>query len=121
MTKGERYSNVKLAKSKKPDPDAVIKSLDQAKRKIEEKFELNDDDQFWVVIDKDRNDLQTVSKKVKRKGYCLAESNPCFEIWLLLHYKSLTQFSGLEAGGDNSACSEAERELEKLDNNYDPE
>ena len=119
MTADDRYSNVKFAKLTTPDPDAVIRSLDHEKRKIEQKFELNEDDEFWVVIDKDRNDLQAVSKKVRRKGYCLAESNPCFEVWLLLHYKPLEQFSGLEASGDNSACSRSERELEKLDNNYD--
>ena len=119
MTKGERYSNVKLAKSTKPDPDNVIKSLEQAKRKIEKKFALNDDDEFWVVIDKDRNDLEAVVRKVKRKGYCLAESNPCFEVWLLLHYKTLNQFRRLEASGDNRPCAPAEHELEKLDNNYD--
>ncbi len=46
-------------------------------------------DRIWIVLDKDENDLQ---KLHNLKEWCeendvgLAFSNPCFELWLLIHF-----------------------------------
>lgn len=84
--------------------------------------ELDQNDELWAVIDHDGRPekvLNNVAREAKKENYCLADSNPCFELWLLLHHKRLNQFKRLEASGDNRACSPAESELEKLDRSYD--
>lgn len=46
-----------------------------------------DFDQVWCVIDVDGRDLLPAMAKARRNGIELAISNPCFEVWLLLHHK----------------------------------
>jgi len=79
-------------------------------------------DQYWLVIDHDETDtgeLRRVSAKASQNNCYVADSKPCFELWLLLHYKPLHRYHGLEASGDNSPCSPAERLLEKEDESYE--
>lgn len=60
-------------------------------------------DAYWTVIDHDCTDndeLRKVFAKAKKNGCCVADSNPCFELWLLLHHKSLGKYKRLEASGD---------------------
>ena len=58
-----------------------------------EKFGLNEDDQMWMVIDVDRWSTAHIHEIAKEsetlKNWHIAVSNPCFEIWLLLHYKEV--------------------------------
>jgi len=46
-------------------------------------------DEMWLVVDRDHwteQDLDEVAESVvKMPGYFLAVSNPCFELWLVLH------------------------------------
>ena len=58
--------------------------------KFEEQFDLNEKDERWLVIDVDRQRgqfLDEVSRVARESGYDLAVSNPCFELWLLLHFQ----------------------------------
>ena len=119
-----RSTNVKLLKRKRTrsSPSDVLKQLDKEKRERKKVREHNAVIEYWAVIDKDNRppeELNKIANHAKCKNYHLADSNPCFELWLLLHYKPLNQFSGLEASGDNSACSPVESQLEKLDKSYD--
>ena len=119
-----RSTNVTLLKRKRTrsSPSDVLKQLDREKRERKKVREHNAVIEYWAVIDKDNRppeELNKIANHAKCKNYHLADSNPCFELWLLLHYKPLNQFSGLEASGDNSACSQVERQLEKLDRSYD--
>ncbi len=44
-------------------------------------------DEYWVVIDQDSwADLPRIARECRRKGYNLAISNPCFELWILMHF-----------------------------------
>lgn len=43
-------------------------------------------DQVWCVIDVDEFKLDDVARIAAERGVRLAVSNPCFELWLLLHY-----------------------------------
>lgn len=48
-----------------------------------------DGDQIWCVFDCDSNsneDLREAEKIAAEYGYKLAFSNPCFELWYLLHF-----------------------------------
>ncbi len=61
-----------------------------------DEFELAEDDELWLMLDTDRwveaNHIANfieVCKRATQKGFQLAHSNPCFEIWLLLHVVDL--------------------------------
>ena len=58
--------------------------------KFEEQFNLGKDDERWLVINVDRQRsqfLDEVTQVARKSGYSLAVSNPCFELWLLLHFQ----------------------------------
>ena len=81
-------------------------------------------DGYWALIDHDRtdrNELQRVFWKAKKHQCNVADSNPCFEIWLLLHHNGLNRYTGLEASGDVARCRPSERTLERIDETYNPD
>ena len=57
------------------------------------KYDFRDGDEVWIVldIDKDKNNsrvpqIDIIKRKCKEhKGWSLALSNPCFEVWLYYH------------------------------------
>ena len=56
--------------------------------KFKTKYKLGRDDELWMVIDVDRwkaQNLSDVAGKCRDKGFWIAVSNPCFELWMLLH------------------------------------
>ncbi|MEQ8975815.1 MAG: RloB family protein [Coleofasciculus sp. C1-SOL-03] len=72
----------------KSAPQYVLNRLND----FNEKYDLNDDDMLWLVFDVDRwspNNLSLVCREAKQKNYHLAISNPCFEVWLCLHFADL--------------------------------
>lgn len=76
-------------------PEHVIRRLDRIRR--EHRF--YEGDLLWLVIDKDSWDdskLSRVAQLVSQKKYHLADSNPCFELWLLLHHRSLNCYTDSE-------------------------
>lgn len=65
-------------------------------------------DQFWVSIDVDRwekDEIARVIKEADEVGFRVAVSNPCFEVWLVLH---------LEAEPPTGACAEVTAQLKRL-------
>jgi RloB-like protein len=71
-------------------PDEVLKSLEE----FSAQFQLREGDQLWLVIDRDSQTwkartMSAVAKRCRQKGYFLAVSNPCFELWLLLHFEDV--------------------------------
>ncbi|AFZ51763.1 RloB family protein [Dactylococcopsis salina] len=69
-------------------PKAVMKRLQSKAREMD----LQSGDELWVVIDDDKRpkeQLQVIVNECKEKhNYFFAISNPCFELWLLLHQKN---------------------------------
>ncbi len=58
-----------------------------------EDFEIGEGDAFWVVCDCDHwvepnhiQNLTHVLQQCRQKGIQVALSNPCFDLWLLLHF-----------------------------------
>ncbi len=49
---------------------------------------IDRDKQSWTV-----EEIAEVAQVCYQKGYYLAVSNPCFELWLLLHLNSLEEYS----------------------------
>lgn len=71
-------------------PQYVLSRLDEFRKR----HQLNDAlDQLWLVIDTDHwsapshlRNLDQVIQQARQKGFHAAVSNPCFELWLLLHF-----------------------------------
>ncbi len=75
-------------------PSAVIKQLNG----FSNEFNLKEDDELWMVIDRDKQSwsakqIAEIARLCIQKRYGLALSNPCFEIWLLLHVKNINEYS----------------------------
>ena len=66
-------------------PEYVLGQLTQYK--LENPIEQ--DDELWLVIDKDKWTAKSIRAVAQRcaqdSSYHLALSNPCFELWLILH------------------------------------
>lgn len=77
-------------------PEHVLKQLDDYKHQ----YELDIDDELWLVVDRDRWTeamLSQVSTTCAQNGYMrMALSNPCIELWLLLHLVDVTLLSPAE-------------------------
>lgn len=93
----EKTINIQCPKIKQNSPKKLLKKMEQ---KIKE---LNDNDQAWIVCDKDEWTEEQLSKLfewTKTSPKCnLAVSNPKFEYWLLLHFedgKGITKQNCLE-------------------------
>lgn len=64
--------------------------------KFKAQYELENNDELWMIIDRDRwteSMLSKVAKLCFQKNFHLALSNPCFEVWLLLHLVDISNFS----------------------------
>ena len=103
-------------------PKHVIDRLD----KVRLEFGIHKGDELWLVIDKDNwNDsmLSEVARLANQKGYHLADSNPAFEIWLLLHHRSLDDYTEeeiaeLQANRRISRRTRLEKELISICGSY---
>lgn len=104
-------------------PKDVINRLNRFKRE----YNLDQDDELWLVIDRDNwteKMLSEVAQQVvTQKNYRLADSNPCFEIWLLLHHKSLAEYdedtlNDFKQNRRQGTRTKLERELVKICGSY---
>ena len=80
-------------------PNAVKYLLKKAKNE----FNFRSTDEFWLIIDRDdweeehHINLEKLVKDCKAEGnFFVAMSNPCFEMWLILHRTELSSFSNEE-------------------------
>lgn len=77
-------------------PGYVLEQL----KLFEKDYSLSDDDELWVVVDKDGWSESTLSRVAQECSqhtlmkFCL--SNPCFELWLLLHLIDVSLLSKKE-------------------------
>lgn len=74
-------------------PDKVYDQI----RAFKEEYIIEDDDELWIVVDKDRWKDEMLSEVAQ---YCAADdnlhfclSNPCFELWLLLHLEDIATYN----------------------------
>lgn len=92
---------------------AAIAARDRA---IAENAEI---DEFWCVFDVEcpvqHPGLSDVARRAEQEGIGLAVSNPCFELWLALHFKDHTGWLTTEA-----ACKLRRRLDKSKDKGLDP-
>jgi len=84
------YVAVLERQSSASSPNHVLNELD----KFKSHFELKSDDELWILIDKDNwgnRNLSITAAQCVQKKYHLAVSNPCFEVWLLLHLRDISR------------------------------
>jgi hypothetical protein len=94
----EHYRNSKIhveilhTEDKKSAPNHVIERLNG----FVKQYSLERNDELWLVVDVDRwteKLLSEIAKTCLDKNYLLAVSNPCFELWLLLHIATWNDYS----------------------------
>ena len=74
-------------------PIVVYDQIQQFKKE----YNIEEDDQLWVVVDRDKwtaKMLKSVAQYCYRDphlNFCV--SNPCFELWLVLHVEDITSLS----------------------------
>lgn len=68
-------------KSKGLDPRQLVHHAAAFVRRSRELF-----DEVWCVVDVDEFDVGVAVTEARRAGVHLVVSNPCFELWLLLHH-----------------------------------
>jgi hypothetical protein len=90
-------------------PKYVLKRLNE----FNEQYELDDEDELWLVFDVDRwesKNLSAICREAYQKGYKLAISNPCFETWLCLHFADLDHH--------DKTCKDFKMRLRKILGSY---
>ena len=74
-------------------PDKVFNRLCE----FESNYDTGRDDQLWIVVDRDKWTEKTLSEIAlycsKSKNHFFGLSNPCFELWLLLHCEDISRYS----------------------------
>ena len=96
-------------------PDHVLERLDG----FIDEYQMQEDDEFWLMLDTDHwveanhvSSFTRVCSEAVGKGYDLAHSNPCFEIWLLLHV------TDLDASDHFDRCADVEQRLREMLGSY---
>ena len=76
------------------NPGAIVNRLIS----YAEEYQVGGDDQLWVLLDTDhwisgshKAGLIKAIKAASERGYRVAMSNPCFDLWLLLHHEDIAR------------------------------
>jgi hypothetical protein len=77
--------------------DPTLSAPEHVQRMLQrftDEYRRRDGDTFWLVADRDRQSwsdahLSRVATECQQRGFSMAISNPCFELWLLLHFEEL--------------------------------
>lgn len=87
---------------------AAIDHQERASRSASDRW--TEYDEVWCVIDVEapvpHDGLAAALKLARQHGVQVALTNPCFELWLLLHFKDISGYC---------TSAEAQRALERLD------
>lgn len=79
--------------SDESSPESVHRQIADFMRQ----YNIEDDDELWLVIDRDRWQERMLSQVAQlcaqnsHLHFCM--SNPCFELWLLLHFEDVEQYN----------------------------
>lgn len=125
LIKKYNLRNVYLLKKPKTrsSPTDVIKRLEKQMRNRRDDHGVSLVEKYWAVFDTDLRPIETLERVAAiaaRKQIHLATSNPCFELWLLLHFGALRQMRGVEGSAATGGCDKVIEYLKrKFDQNYD--
>jgi hypothetical protein len=77
----------------KTDPRGIIERLIEERKKMKKSQEWSDKDSAWAVFDGDEHiekssaTWQSAIDRAKSQNIQLAITNPCFELWYLIHFQ----------------------------------
>ncbi|MDN5342760.1 MAG: hypothetical protein PWP28_1635 [Oceanotoga sp.] len=91
-------------KSNKTDCIGIHKYAENYKNSNNNEF-----DYYFLVFDKDYNSFENIEKVMSKKEYKILFSNPCFELWIILHYKLIDK---------KTDCKEIIKMIKKFIPNY---
>lgn len=89
-------SNVHMEVLRRETDDSAPEHVYNQLRGFMKEYEIDDDDELWMVIDRDRWLESSLSQLAQLCGqnphlhFCM--SNPCFELWLLLHLEDVSTY-----------------------------
>lgn len=86
------------------------KALIEQARKIRRDSGFDPPFRVWAVFDKDEHDVESAIALAEEEGIDVAFSNPCFEIWALLHFEN--------DYGSQDGRHEVQRRLSKIMPSY---
>lgn len=73
-------------------PNKVLERL----QSFQTRYDIKNEDQLWIVIDKDHWKDKMLSEIAQhcysQQNYYMGLSNPCFELWLLLHCDDISTY-----------------------------
>lgn len=92
-----KYRNVVRIDIEKKDTGLAATSLlEQAREYKRQSRRTNPDfDSIWIIFDVDENSdkvMNQVIQEARDSGIEIAISNPCFELWLVLHHQDQTSY-----------------------------
>ncbi|MDX2967809.1 RloB family protein [Kribbella solani] len=102
---GTRAVDIQLVRKAK-SPTAVVAYAANFVARAPDDF-----DEVWCVYDVDEFEVEPASREAARHRFQLAVSDPCFELWLLLHHEDCAAFL--------NGYREVERRLRKHLPGYD--
>jgi hypothetical protein len=93
-------TNVHMEVLRRETDNSSPESVHEHLRAFMKEYEIDDDDELWMVIDRDRWQEGSLSNLAQLCGqnshlhFCM--SNPCFELWLLLHLEDVSLYDESE-------------------------
>ena len=109
--------HIESLKRGKTDTNSAPKHVFNKLKAKKSEYNFKDSDEFWMIIDKDNWVLdEWVTKCQNEKNFHIALSNPCFEIWLLLHRKDINEYTSdeVEKIFKNEKITKRKRHLEDV-------
>lgn len=90
-------SNVQLVVLNREDDNSSPTNVHRQLKAFIDEYNIQDDDQLWVVVDRDDwkekmiAEVAQLCQQNDNLRFCM--SNPCFELWLILHLEDVTAYS----------------------------
>ena len=90
-------TNVQLVVLNREDDNSNPANVYRQIKDFMDEYNILDDDQLWIVIDRDDwkekmlADIAQLCQQNSNLRFC--KSNPCFELWLILHLEDIEDYS----------------------------
>ena len=90
-------TNVQLVVLNRDDDNSNPANVHRQIKDFMDEYNILDDDQLWIVVDRDDwkekmlADIAQLCQQNSNLRFCM--SNPCFELWLILHLEDIEDYS----------------------------
>lgn len=71
-------------------PQTILAKADEIRKRKGKKSSFEGGDEIWAVFDRDNHEeFDSARLECRQKGINVAYSDPCFELWLILHHRTV--------------------------------